>query len=123
MRAIWITALDGLDHAVHEQEIAGYTRGLYRTDCGRLVLPQSMTAPPGQRCRSCTGDHDEATGHWRASRPKHSAERQTVGADASRALIAEFTADLYPAGTWQTHRCASQTPRNRLGSARTWHNA
>lgn len=54
--AIWITCVvDGREHGVTDEEIARASRrgGTYVGVCGHLVVPGSMTCPPGRRCRDC----------------------------------------------------------------------
>lgn len=49
---IWMTTVDGRDHAVTDEEIAA-SKGVYRTVCAGNVLPAPLVAAPGPRCPRC----------------------------------------------------------------------
>lgn len=50
---IWMTFLDGRDHAVRDAEVAGCQSGIYETVCGALLLPASSHAAPRPDCHLC----------------------------------------------------------------------
>lgn len=50
---IWMTFLDGRDHAVCDEEVAQCTSGLYQTVCGAVRLPASSHAVPRPPCHRC----------------------------------------------------------------------
>lgn len=52
---IWMTFLDGCDHAVRDEEVAQCTSGLYQTVCGAERLPASSHAVPRPPCQRCAG--------------------------------------------------------------------
>lgn len=54
--AWFLSGTDKTDHAVTDHESAEAIRngsGLREALCGHLVVPSSLTSPPGPRCRSC----------------------------------------------------------------------
>lgn len=51
---IWMTCLDGHDHAIRDEHMAE-TSGVYETVCGVRVLPAASQDPPFPRCGSCLG--------------------------------------------------------------------
>uniref|UniRef100_UPI003F4999E9 hypothetical protein n=1 Tax=Pseudonocardia sp. CA-138482 TaxID=3240023 RepID=UPI003F4999E9 len=45
---------DGLEHAIADSEfVPSRHGGRYRAVCGHLVVPGSMSAPPGRPCPPC----------------------------------------------------------------------
>jgi hypothetical protein len=52
---IWMTCvLDGREHGVSDEAVAaGADHGRYRAVCGRVIVPASLTCPPGRRCPGC----------------------------------------------------------------------
>ena len=47
---IWLTCLDGRDHAVRDGIQPG---GLYEAACGVQVLPEASQEPPFPKCGAC----------------------------------------------------------------------
>jgi hypothetical protein len=47
---IWMTCLDGHDHAVRDGIQPG---GMYEAACGVQVLPEASQEPPFPKCRAC----------------------------------------------------------------------
>jgi len=51
---IWMTTVDGHDHAVSDEEVVA-GMGIYQTLCGARILPAPLVAPPEPRCAACLG--------------------------------------------------------------------
>lgn len=55
---------DGLDHRVSDASLDGVHRpGRYWAQCGRLVIPAPLVAPPGPPCRACAAVSDHGHQH------------------------------------------------------------
>lgn len=53
---VWVTGVDGADHAVADEVMAATVAagtGEYRALCDAVVLPASMLVPPARRCPRC----------------------------------------------------------------------
>jgi hypothetical protein len=50
---IWMTFLDGQDHAVRDENVVGARSGIYEALCGKRLLPASSFAAPKPPCRRC----------------------------------------------------------------------
>lgn len=50
---IWLTCLDGRDHAVRDEEFAACQSGVYEAVCGARLLPASSHAAPRPLCPAC----------------------------------------------------------------------
>jgi hypothetical protein len=73
---IWMTTVDGRDHAVTDEEMA-VGHGVYRAVCTMRVLPEPLVAPPGPRCPRCVATVRAAqvrTARDTAPEPAHSGE-------------------------------------------------
>lgn len=54
LRSVWVTAVDGADHAVTDDEMAaGRVHGRYVALCGVRVVAVAMATAPGRRCERC----------------------------------------------------------------------
>lgn len=53
LAVIWMTFLDGRDHAVRDAEVVGCRSGIYKTVCGARLLPASSHAVPRPPCQRC----------------------------------------------------------------------
>lgn len=65
----WVTSLDGVDHAVTDEECTArliQNRGVFVAVCGEDFLPGPMEGAPGPPCSRCVGFLLDAR---RASRP------------------------------------------------------
>lgn len=75
---IWMTFLDGHDHAVTDEEAAYCTSGIYKTVCGSHLLPASSFARPRTACPRCRrlvlAMTPMRAGQQRSSRPRHCRE-------------------------------------------------
>lgn len=50
---IWLTCLDGHDHAVRDEEFTTRQSGVYEALCGTRVLPKSAHDAPRPDCAAC----------------------------------------------------------------------